>query len=362
MANQVREEALHRFLVEDGGDPNFHYYRRPGIVAGADGTLLVYYEAQHFGAERTQCLFCRISSDGGVSWSERIWLAQGGATGMLHNVMMVYSAGRFHCVWNVQYRQLWYRSSADGRNWSAPRDMTRTIWRADTDYPWNAFGVGSGHALALKSGRILIPSWFTTGGDGHKPSAFGNIYTDDNFETLAIGATLKSSEAICNPNEGAIAECSNGDVLATVRHDNPLRARAMAVSAGGVSPWREVRFRTDLPDPICHASMLNTEGGLLFCNCANADPDWKRKYEAGEIRYLWSDDARKNLTLRISADEGRHFSEGLRVAEKGGYSDLACVGGIVTGVCETGWNLRETCIFPRQLAIWQIPLRALEQR
>ncbi len=355
---------IEQFLLEDGGDPAYRYYRRPGVIRGADNRLIAYYEGQKIQGEKRQTLFCRVSRDAGASWSRRIALADGGANGMLHNLMMAYAGGRYHCLWNVQYRQLWYRSSADGESWSAPRDLTRMIWRADSEYPWNALGIGSGHCVVLKSGRILIPTWFTVGGDSHKPSAFANIYTDDCFETLKIGQVLQSGEAIINPNEGAVAELENGDVIATVRHDNEARARAFARSRAGIEPWRDVTFRADLPDPICHASMLGvkdeTDGDcLLFCNCANPDPDWKVKREAGLARYPWSDDARKNLVLRRSTDGGKHFSNGLCLSDQAGYSDLAYAGGMVVCLYETGWNMEETCVFPHQLAVARVPLGAL---
>ena len=357
------ERIVETRLMEVGKDEGFDSYRRPGIICGADKRLVCYYEAQHFAPEKRQSLFCRVSDDAGETWSERILLAEGGATGMLHNMMMAYSKGRYYCLWNVQYRQLWLRESTDGIHWSKPRDLTRDLWRADSDYAWNAFGVGSGHCIVLKSGRILIPTWFTTGGDTHKPSAFANIYTDDGFASLHIGRSFMNSKEIANPNEGAIVELNNGDVLATVRHDNEQRARLFVRSRGGVENWNDACFRCDLPDPICHASMLGVEDGdvryILFCNCANPDQDWERKHEAGLSRYLWSDDARKLLTLRFSTDEGGHFSGGVQLAEKGGYSDLAYVDGTVVCIYETGWDLKNSCVVPHDLGIARIALADL---
>ena len=359
------ERSVETRLMEVGEAEGFDSYRRPGIICGAGKRLVCYYEAQRFAPERRQQLFCRVSDDAGESWSERILLAEGGATGMLHNIMMAYARGRYYCLWNVQYRQLWLRESADGVHWSDPRDLTRSLWRADCDYAWNAFGIGSGHCTVLSSGRILIPTWFTTGGDAHKPSAFANIYTDDAFESLHIGRSLRTNAEYVNPNEGAIVELSDGTVLATIRHDNEQRARLFAHSRGGVEEWKDVRFRPDLPDPICHASMLaiGEEGArrILFCNCANADPDWKQKHEAGQSRYLWSDDARKQLTLRFSDDDGGHFSRGAQLAEKGGYSDLAYADGTVVCIYETSWNLEETCVVPHDLGISRIALKDLLQ-
>lgn len=350
---------MHTVLLETNEGADFQLYRRPGIVRGDDGKLVAYYEGLKTEGNKRQTLLCRISRDNGQNWSERIVIASGGATGMLHNIMMACANGVYHCLWNVQYRQLLYSSSVDGEYWSAPKDLTRQLWRADCEYPWNAFGIGSGHAVTLQSGRILVPTWFTTGGDSHKPSGFGNIYSDDGFQTVYIGSVIASGTGIKNPNEGAIAELNDGIVIATVRHDNETRARAFTLG-DGIHRWQPVCYREDLPDPICHAALLNTPYGLLFSNCANSDPGWKAGYERREFRYPWSNDARKNLTVRLSADGGKSFSRRLTIAEKGGYSDLACAGDQIICIYETGWNACETCIFPHQIGVAAFPVDEME--
>lgn len=343
------EHVILRRTIETSGDTRYNSFRRPGIITGKNGRLILYYEAHGVDPEKHQTLFCRYSDDEGSTWSERIELAAGGSTGMLHNIMMVYMNNRYYCLWNVQYRQLWLRESGDGVHWDAPRDLTRMLWRADCSYPWNAFGIGSGHCTLLKSGRVLIPTWFTVGGDSHKPSGFANIYTDDGFQTIHIGEVIESGEDIKNPNEAAIAEIENGHVLATIRHDNEVRARAFTECENGTGKWSPVTYRYDLPDPICHASLLGTDHGLLFCNCANADPEWKANHEAGKSRYIWSNDARKDLTIRISKDSGTVFSNGILIDAKGGYNDLAYTNGTVVCIYETDWNIEESCVFPHAL-------------
>lgn len=350
------------FLIEDGTDKKFAYYRRPGIIKGPGKILVAYYEGQNVDGSGYQKLFCRISRDGGQSFGERIVLAEGGKTGMLHNIMMVCIGDQLHCFYNIQYRQLWHRTSADGENWSMPEDLSRALWRAETEYPWNAFGIGSGHGITLSDGKALIPTWFTVGGDSHKPSAFANIYSEDEFQTVKIGSMLKADENhenIINPNEGAVVELNDGVVMATVRHDCKQRQRAVCYSRAGIGEWSHPEFRPDLPDPICHASLERLGGkeeigfdGILFCNCANGDEGVEEKIDKGLCRYNWSDDARKNLTLRLSRDGGRTFTEQLLLAEKGGYSDLAVVGKQIVCIYETGWDEKtETCIFPRQIGV-----------
>lgn len=340
----------------------FDVFRRPGLIALPGGALVAYYEGHAIGEKKNQTLFCRVSKDNGATWSDRHILCSGTDPGALpHNIMMAVDGdGHIHCFWNIWHRQLWHCTSTDGLNWTQPENWTEKLKNAQTSYPWNAFGIGSGHAVRLKNGRILIPTWFTTGGDTHKPSAFANIYSDDNFTTLKIGAMLESGETILNPNEGAVAELENNRVLATIRHDNPLRQRAFVYSEGGTETWSAPVFREDLPDPICHASFQWAQEGILFCNCANADEGALEKKRHGLIQYNWSDDARKNLTLRLSRDNANTFGDGICIAKKGGYSDIAVSadGQTVCCIYETGWG-DENCIFPREIGFARIQIKAL---
>ena len=352
-------------MLLEKSDRNADLYRRPGIVSDGGSQAILYYEHQDTSPPARQTLYYRMTTDGGNTWSDRNVLFSGGATGMVHNLMMAYADGIFYSFWNIQYRQLWCSRSKDGLTWEEPRDLTRMLWRAESEYPWNAFGIGSGHCVRLSNGRILIPTWFTTGGDGHKPSAFANIYSDDGFQTVQIGAMLQNrpETPIVNPNEGAIVELDNGNVLATGRHDGTCRARAFAVSAGGVGPWHTLQFRTDLPDPICHASLqrLQKDGRtrILFCNCCNADPGAQERWERGLSKYPWSEDARKNLTLRVSDDQGQTFSAGIPIAQEGGYSDLAVCGDQILCIYETNWNAEDGCIYPRGIGLARIAVSEL---
>jgi sialidase-1 len=352
----MNHETLTQTLLESGEDGEFDVFRRPGVIRGPGDVLIAYYEGQILGKEARQTLFYRISRDNGKNWSGRAELASGGGGELfLHNIMMVPDQNVIHCFWNANYRRLFHCVSKDGTNWSKPEEITRLLLEAKTRYRWNAFGIGSGHGVAHSGGIALLPTWFTTGGDSHKPSAFANIYSDDGFRTLMIGSMLESSDQLPNPNEGAVAELSGGEVLATVRHDG-ARRRAFARSAFGVEPWQDVVLREDLPDPICHASLLRLGGELgsermLLCNCANPDEGAAERKASGLARYAWSDDARKRLTVRLSQDGGRSFREQAVIADKGGYSDMAVCGDGRSIVCvyETGWQ--DSCIFPKQLGV-----------
>ena len=353
---------MQTIILENGKDPQFNYYRRPGIASDGKGTLLLYYEAQSVGAASRQSLFCRRSSDGGKSWSDRILLAEGGESGMLHNMMMGYFGNRWHCFYQIQYRRLKELTSTDGLHWEAAPDMTGKLTEAETAYPWDAFGIGSGHIVSTKDGVLLIPTWWTKGGDTHKPSAFANIWSDDGFRTVHVGEMIEDGartddgRVIANPNEGAVAETADG-VLVTIRHDGPDRARLFAKSKDGCGAWGGLAFRPDLPDPICHAALIRDEktNTLYFANCANADEGVEQKAAKGLCKYAWSNDARKNLTIRSSHDDGAHFTAGTIIADKGGYCDMAVTEADIVAVYETGWDEEpDTCVFPKQLAAVRI--------
>jgi sialidase-1 len=97
----------------------------------------------------------------------------------------------------------------------------------------------------------------------------------------------------------------------------------VAFSPDGMTKWTKPVFDEQLKVPICMASLcrLSATGKadrdrLLFANPDNLDAEHKE--EPARMH------ARKNLTVKLSYDEGRTWSVA-RVLEPGtsGYSDLA---------------------------------------
>ena len=107
------------------------------------------------------------------------------------------------------------------------------------------------------------------------------------------------------------------------RHEAEPHLRAVSVSDNGLTGWSPPRYDRDLPEPVCQGSLArlteppdDPRTRVLFANPHNP---------AGRER--------KNLTVKLSYDEGQTWAEA-KAVETGasGYSDLA-VGGDGTIYC-----------------------------
>lgn len=73
-----------------------------------------------------------------------------------------------------------------------------------------------------------------------------------------------------------------------------IRSRLLAYSSDGGSHWDSIYFESQLPDPVCQASILTLgykNGVAILAHCNPAHPQ-----------------RRDNLTLRLSFDEGKTWS------------------------------------------------------
>jgi sialidase-1 len=138
------------------------------------------------------------------------------------------------------------------------------------------------------------------------------VYSDDRGLSWKRGAiAVANPDPAVNPNETTAVELADGRVMFNVRHESRPRQRGVTVSPDGVGGWSRLRLDSQLPDPVCMASLarlsVTPRTRLLFANAA--DPQAK---------------ARKNLTVRLSYDEGETWPMS-KVIEPGvsAYSDLA---------------------------------------
>jgi sialidase-1 len=325
------------FEANTGG---YFIYRIPGIVATAKGTLLAYCEARKgTGSDWDRIdILMRRSTDGGKTWppAKRIveppakWeenpaavkqkLGLGELT--IHNPVAIADrqAGVVHFLYGIEYARYFYmRSDNDGATFSAPVDITPALQKFRKEYDWQACGVGPGHGIQLKSGRLLVPLWLSTGegGGAHRPSCMATIYSDDGGKTWQRGAIVASNpEPAVNPNETVAVELADGRVLLNIRHEGFKGKffRAIAISADGVSGWSAIRLDEQLPETVCMASLVrhtlpgaNKKSAILFANPHNPGSR-----------------VRKNLTVKLSTDECQTWSAG-KVLDEGfsGYSDMA---------------------------------------
>ena len=114
-----------------------------------------------------------------------------------------------------------------------------------------------------------------------------------------------------SPNETAAALTSTGDVYLNIRHR--LSHRAKAYSSTCFSDWTQYGPDYRLWDPQCFGSVAAYHDGInpysiIFVNCN-------------------SKTSRKNVTVRISVDDGKAFPYSRVLdADRGGYTEVATDG------------------------------------
>lgn len=298
-------------------DDTYTNHRIPGMLVTDQGTLIVYCEARRDASDwALMDILMQRSEDHGVTFSEKTVLAAG--TEQYHTVnnpvMMQDHNGRIHFLYCEDYtinggRVLRRYSDDDGITWSAPIDITGY---AMPEYH-NAFALGPGHGITLRDGTLLVPIWMVPKHyeeplTRHSPSVISTFYSKDCGLTWNIGDILDiTPDTIC-PNETAAAVTSDGRVYLNIRHQAAHRAKAY--SATGYSDWTQYGPDHTLWDPQCFGSVVCYNDGvnpysLIFVNCN-------------------SKTERKNITVRISTDDGKTYPYSRVIdAERGGYVEVS---------------------------------------
>jgi sialidase-1 len=335
-------EKIDLFEPNAGG---YKLYRIPGVVATAGGTVLAYCEARKSdrGDWGNIDLFLRRSTDGGKTWDaprtiadvpgpkpkNPVALAQKladpGDVTYNNPVMIADRSGAVHLLFCLEYMRCFYsRSDDEGKTWSAPAEITAEAFEPfRKEYDWKVLATGPGHGIQLRSGRLLVPVWLSTGtgGHAHRPSVTSTIYSDDGGKTWKRGGVaIPNTPEWVNPNEAAVAELPDGTVVLNARSESKANRRLVTRSKDGATAWTRPAFDDALVEPVCMAGLLAVPGGkpvLLFSNPDNLD-------RADGKAAPGSNRDRKNVTVRLSEDGGRTWVA-TRAVEPGpsGYSDLA---------------------------------------
>ena len=328
------------YEADQGG---YAIYRIPAIVVTQRGVVLAFCEARRSAGGDWGAIdvLLRRSTDGGATWRPPQQVSHTGA-GIAKNPVALQQGlagadertcgnpapitdretGTVHLLYCVEYARCFYRrSDDDGATWSEPVDLTATFEAFRPEYDWRVLATGPGHGIQLRSGRLLVPVWLSTGtgGHAHRPSCVSVIYSDDHGGTWQRGEIVVAhSESIANPSETVAVQLRDGRVMLNIRSESRRNRRLMAYSADGATGWSPPAFHEALFEPVCCASLLRLgeEGPLLFAN-----PDSRGSPRGPNDWGAWP---RENLTVRLSEDEGQTWPVA-RVLEPGsaGYSDLA---------------------------------------
>jgi sialidase-1 len=299
---------LHTDVFVSGHD-GYHTYRIPAIVTANSGMLLAFAEGRkNSGADHGDVdMVLRRSEDGGRTWLPMQLVYEEGGTERITignpSPVVDRETGRvwlFFCRDNK--RVLVTHSNDDGVTWAEPIDLTDTL-KLDGWREW--YATGPCHGIQLQSGRLVIPANHGMRGG----SQTHMILSDDHGQTWRVGGS-----AMVGTNETSIAELPGNRVYSNMRisgHKNGMPyCRRVAVSDDGGETFGPTEFDHDLIGSICEASVLSFQHNgkhlLLISN-----PKSQR---------------RERMTVRASTDEGKTWTDGLRIYEgSSAYSDLVQV-------------------------------------
>ncbi len=284
----ISGQPQHLFV---GGQDGYGTYRIPSLLVIPQGTMLTngqtldadlvlaFAEARRHGSLDTGeiDLVLRRSLDGGQSWaSQQVVRRWEDGPGKIGNATPVFDnqTGTLHLlhIAGTGPYETWTITSPDGgETFSAPTLLGEGI-------------VGPGHGVQLSNGRLVVPI--------HHQGETGALLSDDHGQSWQFG------QAAGPGNESEIASINGSDKLIMVArtthpvsqpHD-PLQA-LFAFSSDGGQNWSAPTPSTDIPTPICMASLVSGPDGRLHFATAN---DYY---------------SRANLTIFHSIDGGHSFPQ-----------------------------------------------------
>ncbi len=347
-------EKLDLFTV--GDDPAYKVYHIPGIVVTAKGSVLAWCEARKRAAGASDWddirILVRRSTDDGKTWSAPKILTQ--VEGAIEKnpfslrvknvdpkdvtynnpVLIADRDGTVHGLFCIEYMRCFYtRSTDDGVTWSKPAEITKTFDAFQKSYAWKVLATGPDHSIQLRTGRLVVPVWLSTGtgGNAHRPSVTATIYSDDSGKTWHAGdIAVPCTDEWINPNETVAIELADGSVMLNVRSESKAHRRIVTTSKDGATGWSTPKFDDALLEPICMGGIVrfSTRGGgkgnngrdksrILFSNPHNLDRA-DGKAEPGKSR------DRKNVSVKLSYDGAQTWPVN-KAIEPGPsmYSDIA---------------------------------------
>jgi sialidase-1 len=334
-------------LFTAGEDPAYNIYHIPGIVVTAKGSVLAWCEARKRPAGVSDWddirILLRRSTDDGKTWTapKSIANVEGpkqknpfalkmknvDPNDVTYNnpVLIADKDGTVHMLFCLEYERVFYQcSNDDGLTFSAPSEITSTFETFKKDYDWKVLATGPNHNIQLKTGRLVVPVWLSTGtgGNAHRPSVTATIYSDDAGKTWKAGdIAVPCTDEWINPNETVAIELNDGSVMLNVRSESKAHRRLVTTSKDGATGWSTPKFDDALLEPICMGGIVRYNHGdqnlILFSNPHNLEKD-KGKAEPGKSR------DRKNVSVKISRDEGQTWPVN-KTIEPGPsmYSDIA---------------------------------------
>ena len=211
----------------------------------------------------------------------------------------------------------------EGETWSEPRPVGDTLHVTNpVTGELRGFGpqfTGIQLRYGAHAGRLVCPGRGFTQDKPFGLFAYSHNYvvlSDDHGETWQAGGLAQTGTG-----EACVVELADGSVYLNSRNES-LRCRGYRAwdrSVDGGKTFTLSGYDTALPEPHCAASITRLSGPpdksrVLFCNPA-VYSDTSGHYDH---------DGRRNLTVRMSEDEGESWSVSRTVyKDRSGYSAIA---------------------------------------
>lgn len=295
--------------IARGGEGGYAYYRIPAIAATKAGTLLAAYECRLSQNDwDTRAVALRRSIDGGVSFGETVYIASNDSVAVNNPLLLCTRVGRILYIYQLNYERVFARiSEDDGVCFSPAFELTSAFDGFRDRFDHTVCATGPGHGLELENGRLIVPVWLSNSPQReHKPSVCGVIMSDDSGLSWKSGGIVGDAPDMPNLSETTAVQLPDGRIMLNIRNDGEKRRHALSFSDDGGETWSAPVFEEAFVDPVCFSSTLRTDGRIFYsgCDCEND---------------------RRNLTIRVSEDNGGSWSVFAHVYDKAGYSDIAAV-------------------------------------
>jgi Neuraminidase (sialidase) len=283
-------------------------YRIPSMVVTDRGTIITVCDARLFLWDDDSCktdLVMRRSLDYGKTWTPaKLLLYYPGCDGIKDSSMVV--DRETNTVWvlttyfpegskqaGAKAQILAINSEDDGMTWSEPVNLNKQF-----SYPVpETLRVTGGTGIQMRDGTLVVP--------GPGPSIYFSTNHGKSWEFR------KMQEAIGGETE--LVELNDGSLMLNTRSSVGYRKVSVTPDLG--QTWTNVWIDEQLPDPSCNVGFIRYSSVL--------DGDEKDRILFSNLPVSTIDD-RRDLTVRISYDEGRTWPVSKQIYDGfSAYSSMA---------------------------------------